>query len=50
MSTIIDQRLNDKNKSTVNRQYFLERYRKHIKSPSDIYPVFRQLLERKENA
>ena len=31
MSMIIDRRLNGKNKSTVNRQRFLERYRKHIK-------------------
>ena len=31
MSYIIDRRLNGKNKSTVNRQRFLERYRKHIK-------------------
>jgi uncharacterized sporulation protein YeaH/YhbH (DUF444 family) len=31
MSYIIDRRLNSKNKSTVNRQRFLERYRKHIK-------------------
>ncbi|AMO58701.1 hypothetical protein GZ77_17595 [Endozoicomonas montiporae] len=31
MSIIIDRRLNGKNKSTVNRQRFLDRYRKHIK-------------------
>ncbi|NRB37412.1 MAG: YeaH/YhbH family protein [Pseudomonadales bacterium] len=31
MSYIIDRRLNAKNKSTVNRKRFLERYRKHIK-------------------
>ncbi|WP_019529739.1 YeaH/YhbH family protein [Dasania marina] len=31
MSFIIDRRLNAKNKSTVNRQRFLKRYRKHIK-------------------
>ncbi len=31
MSYIIDRRLNSKNKSTVNRRRFLERYRKHIK-------------------
>ncbi|MYM64549.1 YeaH/YhbH family protein [Pseudomaricurvus sp. HS19] len=31
MSYIIDRRLNSKNKSTVNRQRFLRRYRKHIK-------------------
>ncbi|WP_257294956.1 YeaH/YhbH family protein [Endozoicomonas sp. YOMI1] len=31
MSIIIDRRLNGKNKSTVNRQRFLERYKKHIK-------------------
>ena len=31
MSYVIDRRLNSKNKSTVNRQRFLERYRKHIK-------------------
>ncbi|GAB2196413.1 YeaH/YhbH family protein [Sessilibacter sp. MAH4] len=31
MSYIIDRRLNAKNKSTVNRQRFLRRYRKHIK-------------------
>lgn len=30
MSYIIDRRLNSKNKSTVNRQRFLRRYRKHI--------------------
>lgn len=31
MSFIIDRRLNGKNKSTVNRQRFLRRYRQHIK-------------------
>jgi len=31
MSYIIDRRLNARNKSTVNRQRFLERYKKHIK-------------------
>ena len=31
MSFIIDRRLNAKNKSTVNRQRFLKRYKKHIK-------------------
>ncbi len=31
MSYIVDRRLNSKNKSTVNRQRFLQRYRKHIK-------------------
>ncbi|WP_330924331.1 YeaH/YhbH family protein [Candidatus Sororendozoicomonas aggregata] len=31
MSIIIDRRLNGKNKSTVNRQRFLDRYRRHIK-------------------
>lgn len=31
MSIIIDRRLNGKNKSTVNRQRFMNRYRKHIK-------------------
>ena len=31
MSYIIDRRLNGKNKSSVNRQRFLKRYRKHIK-------------------
>jgi len=31
MSYIIDRRLNDKHKSTVNRQRFLRRYRKHIR-------------------
>ena len=31
MSYIIDRRLNGKNKSTVNRQRFLERYRRHIR-------------------
>ncbi len=31
MSYIVDRRLNAKNKSTVNRQRFLRRYRKHIK-------------------
>lgn len=31
MSYIVDRRLNSKNKSTVNRQRFLERYRQHIK-------------------
>ena len=31
MSIIIDRRLNGKNKSTVNRQRFLDRYKKHIK-------------------
>ncbi len=31
MSFIVDRRLNARNKSTVNRQRFLERYRKHIR-------------------
>ncbi|GLQ29833.1 YeaH/YhbH family protein [Litoribrevibacter albus] len=31
MTHIIDRRLNGKNKSTVNRQRFLDRYKKHIK-------------------
>ncbi len=31
MSYVIDRRLNGKNKSTVNRQRFLRRYRSHIK-------------------
>ena len=31
MSHVIDRRLNGKNKSTVNRQRFLRRYRDHIK-------------------
>lgn len=31
MSYLIDRRINGKNKSTVNRQRFLRRYRKHIK-------------------
>jgi len=31
MSYIVDRRLNAKNKSTVNRQRFLDRYKKHIK-------------------
>lgn len=31
MSYIVDRRLNGKNKSTVNRQRFLRRYKKHIK-------------------
>jgi len=31
MSYIIDRRLNGKHKSTVNRQRFLERYRRHIR-------------------
>ncbi|WP_019615681.1 YeaH/YhbH family protein [Psychromonas ossibalaenae] len=31
MNYIVDRRLNGKNKSTVNRQRFLKRYRKHIK-------------------
>lgn len=31
MSIIIDRRLNGKNKSTVNRQRFLDRYKKHIR-------------------
>jgi uncharacterized sporulation protein YeaH/YhbH (DUF444 family) len=31
MTHIIDRRLNGKNKSTVNRQRFLERYKKHIR-------------------
>lgn len=30
MSYIVDRRLNSKNKSTVNRQRFLKRYKKHI--------------------
>lgn len=32
MSIIIDRRLNGKNKSTINRRRFLERYRKQIKT------------------
>lgn len=35
MSYIIDRRLNSKNKSTVNRQRFLERYHQHIKRAVD---------------
>ena len=35
MSYIVDRRLNGKNKSTVNRQRFLRRYRKHIKRAVD---------------
>lgn len=36
MNYVIDRRLNSKNKSTVNRQRFLRRYRKHIqKAVSD---------------
>ncbi len=35
MSYIIDRRLNSKKKSTVNRQRFLRRYRKHIKKAVD---------------
>ena len=31
MSYIIDRRLNGKNKSTVNRQRVLERYRRHVR-------------------
>ena len=31
MSIVIDRRLNGKNKSTVNRQRFIRRYKKHIK-------------------
>ena len=31
MSYIIDRRLNARHKSTVNRQRFLDRYKKHIK-------------------
>ncbi|RZV55225.1 MAG: DUF444 family protein, partial [Pseudomonadales bacterium] len=31
MAYLIDRRLNGKNKSAVNRQRFLRRYRKHIK-------------------
>lgn len=31
MSIVIDRRLNDKKKSTVNRQRFMRRYKKHIK-------------------
>ena len=31
MSYIIDRRLNGKNKSMVNRQRFLRRYKQHIK-------------------
>lgn len=35
MSYIVDRRLNGKNKSTVNRQRFLHRYKKHIKRAVD---------------
>ena len=35
MSYIVDRRLNGKNKSTVNRQRFLRRYRKNIKKAVD---------------
>jgi len=35
VSYIVDRRLNGKNKSTVNRQRFLRRYRKHIKKAVD---------------
>jgi len=35
MTYVIDRRLNGKNKSAVNRQRFLQRYRKHIKKAVD---------------
>lgn len=35
MSYIVDRRLNGKNKSAVNRQRFMRRYRKHIKKAVD---------------
>lgn len=35
MSYVIDRRLNGKNKSTVNRQRFLRRYKDHIKKAVD---------------
>lgn len=35
MSYVIDRRLNQKHKSTVNRQRFLDRYRKHVKKAVD---------------
>ncbi len=35
MTYVIDRRLNGKNKSTVNRQRFLKRYRQHIKKAVD---------------
>jgi uncharacterized sporulation protein YeaH/YhbH (DUF444 family) len=35
VSYIVDRRLNGKNKSTVNRQRFMRRYRKHIKKAVD---------------
>jgi len=35
VSYVVDRRLNGKNKSTVNRQRFLRRYRKHIKKAVD---------------
>ena len=35
MSYIVDRRLNSKNKSTVNRQRFLRRYKEHIKKAVD---------------
>ncbi len=35
MTYVIDRRLNQRHKSTVNRQRFLERYRKHVKKAVD---------------
>lgn len=35
MSYVIDRRLNQKHKSTVNRQRFMDRYRKHVKRAVD---------------
>ena len=40
MSYVIDRRLNGKNKSTVNRQRFLRRYKAHIKKAvEELYNV-----------
>ncbi|HBR98457.1 MAG TPA: hypothetical protein DD979_13940, partial [Gammaproteobacteria bacterium] len=51
MSYIIDRRQNAKKKSTINRQRFLRRYRKHIKRAVDEAVNKRSItdLERGEN-
>ncbi len=51
MSYIVDRRLNGKKKSTVNRQRFLQRYRKHIKKAVEEAVTQRSItdMEQSEN-
>ena len=51
MSQIIDRRVNGKNKSAVNRQKFIRRYKKHLKKAVEDAVTKRSItdMERGEN-